>query len=137
MDTATAEIEVDDLLNRIRQTMKEAEKVSIFWPPSCYSGVKCITRQMVLLEPSYDKYIKTYNYDFVQDPIVVGMQSAMMSQEKIKRLGVVLSYSMNLQSSWSLLGATRERKAAFGLSMVALYVSLVSLAVSAISMLRC
>ena len=54
-------------------------------------------------------------------------------QHQLRMVSGYQSWHNALQVSWNGLSATRDRKAAFGLSMGSLYVSLISFGLSAIS----
>jgi hypothetical protein len=134
MGEINADMEIPELRDRIRAAIKRAESVSIFRPLGCYWALRAIRREIHDLEPIYYRHLQNYLLNHIQSPIKLGLHQDQASQEAIKIFGNILLHMNELQCLWNSLNATTDRKAAFGLGVLSLYISLISLFASVVSL---
>ena len=123
------EEEVALLRNRLLELSSRAENISIYRPLHCYREMSSLARKMRFLEPAFTQAITKYEARFHSSPKVLIMPSTGPSL----MLGKTLSGMMSLEWAWNELIALRDRKSAYSLAVFSLYVALVSLTVSVVS----
>jgi hypothetical protein len=129
---AARDEQVAQLRSQLDGLTRRAESISIYRPLHCYRALSTIGKQMANLEPAYSQSLKQSEAAFQAPPTI----SIMPSSGPTVMIGRALSGMISLQWSWNELSATRDRKAAFSLAILSLYVSLISLLVSGLSLLH-